>query len=72
MMAEFDTYIGEPLFQLTRQVEQAEEYGHSFELKWDLAVHGFHINGYDHYTPGRRKGNVWFTGDSDSLWTTRQ
>ena len=72
MMAEFDTYIGELFISIDKAREQAEEYGHSFEREMGfLVVHGFlHINGYDHYTPGGRKGNVWLTGrDFDSLWT---
>ncbi len=53
LMGEFDAYIGELYISVDRALEQAEDYGHSFEREMGfLAVHGFlHINGYDHYTP---------------------
>lgn len=53
LMGEFDAYIGELYISVDRAIEQAEDYGHSFEREMGfLAVHGFlHINGYDHYTP---------------------
>ncbi|MBJ6746329.1 rRNA maturation RNase YbeY [Streptococcus sp. 121] len=53
LMGEFDAYIGELYISVDRALEQAEDYGHSFEREIGfLAVHGFlHINGYDHYTP---------------------
>ena len=72
MMGEFDSYIGELFISVDKAHEQAEDYGHSFEREMGfLAVHGFlHINGYDHYTPARRSGNVWITGRNfDCLWT---
>lgn len=53
LMGEFDAYIGELYISVDRALEQAADYGHSFEREMGfLAVHGFlHINGYDHYTP---------------------
>ncbi|MBG9368228.1 rRNA maturation RNase YbeY [Streptococcus sp. NLN64] len=53
LMGEFDAYIGELYISVDRALEQAEDYGHSYEREMGfLAVHGFlHINGYDHYTP---------------------
>ena len=72
MMSEFDAYIGELFISIDKAHEQAEEYGHSFEREMGfLAVHGFlHINGYDHYTPEGRSGDVRFTRRNfDSLWT---
>ncbi|MBF0806537.1 MULTISPECIES: rRNA maturation RNase YbeY [unclassified Streptococcus] len=53
LLGEFDAYIGELYISVDRALEQAADYGHSFEREMGfLAVHGFlHINGYDHYTP---------------------
>lgn len=53
LMGEFDAYIGELYISVDRALEQAADYGHSFEREMGfLAVHGFlHINGYDHYIP---------------------
>lgn len=50
-------HLGDIILSYPRVVEQAEEYGHSFERELGfLTIHGFlHVNGYDHMTVEEEK-----------------
>lgn len=50
-------HLGDIIISYPKIMEQAEDYGHSFERELAfLTVHGFlHLNGYDHQTEAEEK-----------------
>lgn len=52
-MEQLPRNIGDIFISVDKTMEQAKEYGHSFERELGfLAIHGFlHLNGYDHMNP---------------------
>ncbi|CCV64161.1 Probable rRNA maturation factor [Alteracholeplasma palmae J233] len=54
---EDDDSLGDIFISIEQAINQAEEYGHSFEREIGfLSVHGYlHLKGYDHHTPEEEK-----------------
>ena len=56
VLTEFDAYIGELFISVDKAHEQAQEYGHHLSVRWAFgSTWLLHINGYDHYTPKKKR-----------------
>lgn len=64
---EDDDSLGDIFISIEKAIEQASDYGHSFEREIGfLSVHGYlHLKGYDHHTPEEEK--VMFTLQEEIL-----
>ncbi len=64
---EDDDSLGDLFISIEKAIEQASDYGHSFEREIGfLSVHGYlHLKGYDHHTPEEEK--VMFTLQEEIL-----